>query len=378
MSRRDAPADDRKDQGGCEGERRHAEGRGHDARVAVARAVDDDLAEAAAAGDGHRCGRNHEDGRDPDAGEDERQPERQLDAQQHLELRHPDAARRVHRIRVDPLHREVCVREDRRDREHDERDGVVPEADAQHGQAEGDEHEARQRAADVRDARGREETAVEVPEPEAGGQREQERDPQRSGRELEVSLRLREQQPVVIADEPEGVDERVHAVLPSLAHGVSPRWSSTSSPSATSASATAMPPAVKISVQKMSCSSATKIGLPEALRDDERRHRRDRDGRDGGDAETGEDRRQRERQLDAQERREAREAPSARDVDQLDGDVAQPLDDVPVEDEQRVRHERDLDRRHGDPGDRDEQLEEREATVYRKSEASPIGGSSSR
>ena len=37
------------------------------------------------------------------------------------------------------------------------------------------------------------------------------------------------------------------------------------------------------------------------------------------------------------------------------------LEDVPVEDQQRVGDERDLDRRHRQPRERDEQLEEREA-----------------
>ena len=43
------------------------------------------------------------------------------------------------------------------------------------------------------------------------------------------------------------------------------------------------------------------------------------------------------------------------------GTRPQPFEDVPVEDQQRVADERDLDRRHRQPAERDEQLEEREA-----------------
>ena len=62
-------------------ERHHAERRAEHAREPVARLVDDDVAEPAAAGDrGDRRRRDDRDRRDADAGEEQRQRERQLDA----------------------------------------------------------------------------------------------------------------------------------------------------------------------------------------------------------------------------------------------------------------------------------------------------------
>ena len=57
------------------------------------------------------------------------------------------------------------------------------------------------------------------------------------------------------------------------------------------------------------------------------------------------DRRQRERQLDAHERLQAREAGAARRLERVGRNVAQPLDHVAIEDQERVRDERDLDGR---------------------------------
>ena len=68
-----------------------------------------------------------------------------------------------------------------------------------------------------------------------------------------------------------------------------------------------------------------------------------------------------ERQLDA-ESVCSRVRPMPRAASEhLGRDAAKALEDVPVEDQQRVADERDLDRRHGQAGERDEQLEEREA-----------------
>ena len=77
--------------------------------------------------------------------------------------------------------------------------------------------------------------------------------------------------------------------------------------------------------------------------------------------EPGDDRRRGKRQLDADERLQRGQAHAARRLLTSAGTAAKALEDVPVEDQQRVGDERDLDRRHGQAGDRDEQLEEREA-----------------
>ena len=55
------------------------------------------------------------------------------------------------------------------------------------------------------------------------------------------------------------------------------------------------------------------------------------------------------------------EAHAARRLERIRRHGAQPLDHVAVEDEERVRHERDLDGRDRETRERNEQLEEREA-----------------
>ena len=225
------------------GQRRDPERGRDDAGKAVARLVDDDLAEPAASRDrGDRRRRDHEDGSDSNACDDQRQPERQLDLPENLRLREAHASRRLDDVAVDAVDTEVRVHEDRRNREHDERRGVVPEADAEDRQAERDQHDARQRAADVRHARGEQETAPAVTEPEPERQREHDRDRERGERELEVLDSLREQQMHVVAHEAERIDERSGVGLvgndhAARVHGVRSRWTSTSSKSATSARA---------------------------------------------------------------------------------------------------------------------------------------------
>src|SRR5439155_12000461 len=232
--------------------------------------VDDDLTEAAAARDRRDRGRrDDEDRRDPDAGDHERQAERELDLEQDLPLAEPHAASRLDDVGIDAVDREVRVREDGRHGENDERCGVVPEPDAEDRQPERDQHDARQRAAETRDADREEEAAVPMSEPEAERQREQQGDPERGERELEVLAGLLEQKGRVVVDEAERIDERVwresvgdrHARL----HGVAARWPSTRRPSAASASATASPPAARISVLKRFWSSAMKMGSPRPL-----------------------------------------------------------------------------------------------------------------
>src|SRR5579872_4878992 len=263
LSRRGGFLHQREEHGGEERQGGDAERGGEDTRIPVAGAVDDDRAEPAAARDGgDRRGRDDEDRRDPDAGEDERQRERELDAHEHPELRHPHPPRRVDHVAIDRVDGEVRVRQNRRHGEDDERDGVVPEADAEHRDAERDQDEARQRAPDVRHAGGEEQPTMEVTEPEADRQREQQPDPECGAGQLEMLGGLHEQEVRVVADEPERVDERVHADLPNRTQGVSARWRRTSRPSATSARATTIPPAMKISVLKTSWPSAVKIGAP--------------------------------------------------------------------------------------------------------------------
>ena len=94
--------------------------------------------------------------RDADAGHDRRQRHRQLDLEGDLAPGQPVAARRVDRLRIDPTDAHVGVGDDRRDREQDERDADVQEADAEEGDEEHDQAERRDRAADVRGARGEE------------------------------------------------------------------------------------------------------------------------------------------------------------------------------------------------------------------------------
>src|SRR5437868_6394391 len=255
-SRRGRSPYGRKNQGGQERERRDPERGADAARQAVGRLVDDDVAQPSAAcdrGDGRRG--DDEDRGDADAGQDERQAERQLDAPENVELGHAHPARGVDDVSVAGVDGEERVREDRRNSEDDERDVVVPETDPEDGQPERDEDEARERPADVRHARSEEEPAMQVAEPEPERQRQNQRDAECGPGELEMLTRLLEEEMRVLAHEPERVRERPHT---DLAHGVRARWSSTSAPSATSARATTIPPAAKISVLKTFCSSAMK------------------------------------------------------------------------------------------------------------------------
>ena len=85
-------------------------------------------------------------------------------AQQDLPPGHPHPPRGLDDVPVDLVDPEVGVRQDRRDAEDDERDRVVPEEVVGDEQEEGDQDEARQRAADVRDADREERAAVVVAE----------------------------------------------------------------------------------------------------------------------------------------------------------------------------------------------------------------------
>ena len=175
--------------------------------------------------------------------------------------------------------------------------------------AEGDQDDARERAADVGDVDREERAAVQVAEHDAERQGDQQRDPEGRARELQVLQRLVPEQAGVVADEPDRVGERPPARRSRREGGsrASPRGQraaqrATSRASAASASRIARPPAAMISVLKTSCPIPMKIGCAEPFRDHERGDRGDRDRRHGRDPQAGDDRRQGERQLDAEQR----------------------------------------------------------------------------
>src|SRR5579884_1017694 len=192
---RGGPADRPQHAARRERERGNPKRGGDDAGEPVARLVEDDLAEASPARDRRDDrGRDHEDRSDPDPAEDERQCKRKLDAAQDLTAAHPHPPRGLDDVWVDAVDGEVRVRQDRRDREHDEGCGVVPETDPEDREPERDEDGARERATHVRDADRNERATVEMAEQEAERQRDRERDPERGARELDVLERLHEQQ----------------------------------------------------------------------------------------------------------------------------------------------------------------------------------------
>src|SRR5918999_5064367 len=97
------------------------------------------------------------------------------------------------------------------------------------------------------------------------------------------------------------------------------------------------------------------------LRNEERADGRERDRGHGRDADPRQHGRQRQRQLHAHERLRARQTHPARRLEHVRGHAAQAAEDVPEQDQERVADQRDLDRRHRQPGEGHEQLEEREA-----------------
>ena len=101
---------------------------------------------------------------------------------------------------------------------------------------------------------------MQVPEPDAERDREQQGDPHRGAAQLEVLDDLRQDQVRVVADEVERVDERVrlegvgeqaHVALRSRVHGISARCAVTSRTSAARASAIASAPVAMNSVWKL-------------------------------------------------------------------------------------------------------------------------------
>ena len=121
-------------------------------------------------------------GGDPNPGDDERQPERQLDAHEDLPLGQPHPPGRLDDVAVDAVDREVRVREDRRDREHDERGRVVPEADAEDVRPNAISTMLGSARPTFETLEREEEAAMTVAEPEPERQREHERDPERGER----------------------------------------------------------------------------------------------------------------------------------------------------------------------------------------------------
>ena len=179
--------------------------------------------------------------------------------------------------------------------------------------------------------------------------------------------RLVEKKPAFVDDEAERAVEdarrrtrRVHAVRRVCAQGVGRCGPATSSASATIASSDRERPG--------SDDLGLEVGLervedrpPEPFGKHERGDRREADRRDGRDPHAGEDGRQRERDLDAHQRLGRRQPHAAGGLEHVRRNCPQALERVAEEDQERVADERDLDRRHGQAGDRHEQLEEREA-----------------
>ena len=160
----------------------------------------------------------------------QRQAERQLDADEDLRLRQSHPPGRFDHVRIDALDREERVREDRRNRDHDEREQAVPEeAEVEDEDGEADEDDARQGTPEVRQRERDEEATVLMAEPEPEGQRQGDRDSEGRKRQLDRSDSFVEEERRVLRDELERVDEDVRDHR-ARSHGVSARWSSPEQP----------------------------------------------------------------------------------------------------------------------------------------------------
>src|SRR5581483_8527025 len=128
---------------------------------------------------------------------------------------------------------------------HRERDHVVDEADAEDGQEDRDQQDARQRPSDDRGADRDRRAAVEVPERDADRQRDGGTDPERRARQLELLERLVREEAGMVADEAEALEERVRVggVEEDHVHLTSTRRVATRRRSKASASATTSAPA---------------------------------------------------------------------------------------------------------------------------------------
>jgi hypothetical protein len=143
-------------------------------------------------------------------------------------------------------------------------------ADPEDRQADGDHGQAGQRASEIRDVDRDERAAADVPEPDAQRERDQHRHADRDRRQLDLLEHLRAEQPAIVPDETEPVDERVaaegcgddHDAVLCRDHGVIPRCTTTSTASATSASAIASAPRrpqAKAAAISTPAQSATKL-----------------------------------------------------------------------------------------------------------------------
>ena len=183
---------------------------------------------------------------------------------------HAHPAGRLDRIRVDAVHTDIRVRQHERERKDDESEDDVRRADTEDAEADRDHGETRQRSADVREVDRKERSTVQMTEPDAERDRDQERDPHRLAADDEVLDYLRPHQTRVVVHESERVDERAraegvvaedHVALRARIHGVNAHCNATSAESAARASATASAPVATNSVVKSVC-SPLKIGWP--------------------------------------------------------------------------------------------------------------------
>jgi hypothetical protein len=205
---RDGALDQRECAVDQEGECGDRQAGGDHAGGAVRGFVDDDVPETAPAGERRECGGRHDvDRRGPDAGEDEGQRERELDPPQHLHWVHAHRPCRLHGIWVDLADPDVRVREDHGRGKDDERGHHVDEADPEEADADRDDGEARQRSADVRHVDRKEREPVQVTEPHAERDRNQDGDSDRGERHLEVRHGLLADQAEVVEEEADGVAE---------------------------------------------------------------------------------------------------------------------------------------------------------------------------
>src|SRR5579884_2526152 len=257
-------------------QRRDADRGAEHARQVIARLVVDDVAEAAAVSGegGDRGGRDDEQRRRPDSREDQRDPQRQLDLAQDLPAGQPHPTRGIDDVGIDAVDTDVGVGDDRWDRQHHQRQLHVLQPDPQERDADRQHGQARQRPPDVAEVDRHERTPMDVakPRPDRDRDRESDRDPDpRDLQRLERQVNERRQRRLtrdlpVAADELQRLDECVGGeqdhVPPARVHGVSSRWVITRSPSAASASPTAIPPATISSVLNTSFEIADRIGAP--------------------------------------------------------------------------------------------------------------------
>ena len=267
----------------------------------------------------------------------------------------------------------VGVREDRRDRQQHQRERQVREADADVGDEERDQREARHRAADVRRVDREEAALADVPEPEPERDRERARDRHRDGGQLRCSrissqisrqaadlrpaggrLALVEDEVDRVAELAEEGDRRGHRAATARVQGVIARCTSRIAPSSTRRqqhSEAAGDDHVRLERDVGEDLLAEPAGAGEERERGQAHRGRHRD------PQAGHDLRQRERDLDAPEQLAVGQAHAAAGVLGLVGHVVEPRQDVAEDDQQHVGDERDQRRVVAAPGDRQQQEE---------------------